>query len=35
MLATINLVAKFQRVDSSTTATDIYDAELMPTVPIE
>jgi NitT/TauT family transport system substrate-binding protein len=35
MLATINLVAKFQRVDSSTTATDIYAAELMPTVPIE
>src|SRR5436190_12954465 len=28
MLATINLVAKFQRVDSSITATDIYAAEL-------
>ncbi len=35
MLATINLVAKFQRVDSSITGTDIYAAELMPTVPIE
>jgi hypothetical protein len=27
MLTTINLVAKFQRVDSSITATDMYTAE--------
>jgi NitT/TauT family transport system substrate-binding protein len=35
MLATINLVAKFQRVDGSITAGDVYAAELMPIVPIE
>jgi NitT/TauT family transport system substrate-binding protein len=35
MLATISLVAKFQHVDGSITAADVYAAELMPTVPIK
>jgi hypothetical protein len=32
---TINLIARFQRVDASITAKDIYVAELLPNVPIE
>ena len=35
MTETINLVAKFQRVDSSLTAKDVYAAELLPRVPVE
>jgi NitT/TauT family transport system substrate-binding protein len=35
MLATINLVAKFQRVDSTIAPKDVYAAELMPTVRVE
>jgi len=35
MVETINLVAKFQRVDSSITAKDIYVAELLPKIPVE
>jgi NitT/TauT family transport system substrate-binding protein len=35
MVETINLIAKFQRVDASITAKDIYVAELLPNVPIE
>jgi hypothetical protein len=35
MLATINLVAKFQRVDSSISPKDVYAAELMPALRVE
>jgi NitT/TauT family transport system substrate-binding protein len=35
MTETINLIAKFQRVDSSLTAKDVYAAELLPRVPVE
>ena len=35
MTETINLIAKFQRVDSSLTAKDVYVAELLPRVPVE
>jgi NitT/TauT family transport system substrate-binding protein len=35
MLATIALVAKFQRVDASISANDVYAAELMPAVRAE
>jgi NitT/TauT family transport system substrate-binding protein len=35
MVETINLIARFQRIDASITAKDIYVAELLPNVPIE
>jgi NitT/TauT family transport system substrate-binding protein len=35
MVATITLISKFQRVDSSITAKDVYAAEYLPNVPIE
>ena len=35
MVDTINLIAKFQRVDSSLTAQDIYTSEFIPTVRVE